>query len=201
MRNWGSDGYKLYGECTLLVPNSNLVDSWLSKPGDPIMRNYLLLGLVLIGLVVGASEVLGQHWRPGRPPIIRNTSPSSFSYTVIYATEDGETHFRDDTAPMKQMPLPAGDPVTIGGMMTATKTQFVGFQPRWNQEGLKNKRFHNAAVVQWVVGLQGSATVMVSDGETRRFAKGSLLRVLDVAPSRGHITAIDDEPAVLMFIE
>jgi hypothetical protein len=28
-----------------------------------------------------------------------------------------------------------------------------------------------------------------------------LLRVLDVAPSRGHITAIDDEPTVLMFIQ
>ena len=30
---------------------------------------------------------------------------------------------------------------------------------------------------------------------------GALLRVLDVAPSRGHITAIDDEPTVLMFIQ
>ena len=150
---------------------------------------------------MGASQVLRQHWRPERPPIIRNTTPSSFSYTVIYATEDGETRFRGDTAPMKEMPLPAGDPVTIGGMMTATMTQFVGFQPRWNQEDLKNKRFHNAPVIQWVVGPQGAATVMVSDGETRRFRKAALLRVLDVAPLRGHITAIDDEPAVLMFIQ
>jgi hypothetical protein len=165
------------------------------------MKNSLYLGLVSIGLAVGASEVLGQHWRPGRPPIVRDTSPSSFRYTVIYATEDGETHFRDDTAPMKEMPLPVGDPVTVGGMMLASKTQLVGFQPRWNQEDLKNKRFHNAPVVQWVVGLQGIATVMVSDGETRRFTKGALVRVLDVAPSKGHITAIDDEPAVLMFIQ
>ena len=97
--------------------------------------------------------------------------------------------------------MPGGDTATIGWMMTATKIQFVRFRPRGNQEDLKNKRLHNAPVVQRVTGLQGATTVMVRDGETRRFAKAVLPRGLDVAPPRGHITSIDDEPAVLMFIQ
>jgi hypothetical protein len=34
MHKRSCDRYKLGGECTLLMPNSNLVDSWLPKAGD-----------------------------------------------------------------------------------------------------------------------------------------------------------------------
>jgi hypothetical protein len=38
-----------------------------------------------------------------------------------------------------------------------------------------------------------------SDGETRRFQPGDIVEVLDVAPSRGHITWVGDEPVAALF--
>jgi hypothetical protein len=43
------------------------------------------------------------------------------------------------------------------------------------------------------------AWVTASDGETRRFQAGDVFEVLDVAPSKGHITWAGDEPVIMLF--
>jgi hypothetical protein len=41
--------------------------------------------------------------------------------------------------------------------------------------------------------------VKASDGETRKFQPGDILEVLDVAPSKGHVTWAGGESLITLF--
>ena len=41
--------------------------------------------------------------------------------------------------------------------------------------------------------------IRTSDGTTRRFQRGDIVEVLDVAPSKGHITWVGNEPVITMY--
>jgi hypothetical protein len=141
----------------------------------------------------GTAAAQGDRARPGDAP--------RASYTRIFCTPDTETHFetvavdfaRADAAP----PAP---PFHRGGARAATGTVFLGFGPRWGEGDLEARRWHPAPVANTVVMLRGTFSITTTDGETRRFAAGDVIRVEDTAPCKGHITVAGDEPVLVMLV-
>src|SRR5262249_45850380 len=128
------------------------------------------------------------------------SDPSRFSYARIYCTPDNESHFEDVTAQLtKTNVAPPAAPVYAGGNRPSTRTLFVAADAHWGTDDLKNRHNHPAPAAQFVVVLAGIFSVTTTDGNTRRFSPGDVLRVEDTAPCKGHITVVGDKPAFLMF--
>ena len=64
---------------------------------------------------------------------------------------------------------------------------------------LENRLNHPAPAAQFVVVLAGVFSVTTTDGQTRQFSPGDVVRVEDTAPCKGHITVVGDKPGYLMF--
>jgi len=77
----------------------------------------------------------------------------------------------------------------------ASRMVFAAFDARWGAEDLQSRKFHPAPAAQWVVYLEGVMSITVTDGETRHFGPGDVLRVEDTAPCKGHSSAVGDGPS------
>jgi uncharacterized cupin superfamily protein len=53
--------------------------------------------------------------------------------------------------------------------------------------------------VQFLTVLRGVFSITSTDGETRQFHAGEVLRLEDTSPCKGHITVVGDQPGFLMF--
>src|SRR5437667_2429589 len=127
---------------------------------------------------------------PGRP----------VSYTRIYCTPDTETHFENVTVDLSKTNVaPPAAPVYAGGNRPVSSALFVGAEAYWGTHDLENRLSHPAPAAQFVVVLAGVCSVTTTDGETRRFSPGDVVRVEDTLPCKGHITVVGDKPGLVMF--
>lgn len=106
------------------------------------------------------------------------------TYTRLYADEDGESHFEDVeidltlteyAPPAPLLELSSTTPAKQFGFMNAP----AGWASDWHPTSARNIFFV----------LSGEWEVTVSDGETRRFAAGSVLLVDDTT-GKGHTSEV-----------
>jgi hypothetical protein len=125
---------------------------------------------------------------------------SHFTYARLYCTADGESHFQNVTVELAKMNFaPPAAPLLIGGKIPAESTFFSGFEQNWGTDDLKNHLNHPTPAVQFIIVLKGAFSISATDGETRQFSPGEVLRLEDVSPCKGHVTVVGDQPGFLMF--
>jgi uncharacterized protein DUF861 len=131
----------------------------------------------------------------------RSHDPSRFTYTRIYCTPDTETHFQDVTVELVKMNFaPPAAPVYIGGKLPASSTFFLGADPHWGVHDLENRLNHPAPAAQFAIILKGFLSITTTDGETRRFRPGDVVRVEDTSPCKGHISVnVAGTPGFMLF--
>jgi hypothetical protein len=126
--------------------------------------------------------------------------PREATYVQVYATPDGETHVKDVHVPLAAaVTAPPAQPIAQSGVQPATTIRHAAFPPRWGVSDRDRNVFHNASERRFISFRSGVAWIRTSDGDTRRFQAGDLLEVLDIAPSKGHITWVGDQPAIVLF--
>jgi uncharacterized cupin superfamily protein len=158
------------------------------------MRKMLLFSLVSAVLLTGCGTGLFQTAQS------QSNNPSRFTFTRIYCTPDTETHFENVTVELSKTNVaPPAQPLYAGGNRQVSSTLFVGADARWGTHELENRLNHPAPAAQFVVVLAGVFSVTTTDGQTRQFSPGDVVRVEDTAPCKGHITVVGDKPGYLMF--
>ena len=126
--------------------------------------------------------------------------PIEISHPQLYATPDGHTHFKEVPVPLTMVASPPpGQPTAQSSVQSATTIRHSAFQPKWGIYDRDHNIFHNPTSQRFVTVRTGELWVKASDGETRRFQAGDVFDVLDVAPSKGHITWVGDEPVVVLY--
>ena len=126
--------------------------------------------------------------------------PTSVTYAQVYVTPDGETHFRNVTVPLASaVTAPPAQPLGVSEEQPATTIRFASFRAHWGDDDRENKILHPASARRFISVIQGTVWIRTSDGETRQFEKGSVLEVLDIAPSKGHTTWVGGDPAIALF--
>jgi len=126
--------------------------------------------------------------------------PTEVTYPQIYVTPDGETHFREVKVPLMMVEsAPPAPPSAQSALVPATTIRHAAFPPNWGASDRDRGVFHNTPSARFITVRSGVAWIRTSDGETRRFQRGDVLEVLDVAPSKGHITWVGDEGNVVLF--
>jgi hypothetical protein len=147
-----------------------------------------VFALALLSGYAAASQAQGSH------------DPSRFTYTRLYCTADGGTHFQDVTIELRKVSFaPPAPPIYVGGDLPASSAFFGGFEAGWGAHDLENRLNHPTPAVQFGMVLQGAFSITTTDGETRRFRPGDVFRLEDTSPCKGHITVVGDEPGFLMF--
>jgi hypothetical protein len=129
-----------------------------------------------------------------------SSDPSHFTYGRLYCTPDGESHFQNVTVELRKMNFaPPASPINVGGNSAAASAFFAGFEPHWGAEDLQKRLNHPTPAVQFLTVVGGVFSITATDGETRQFHAGEVLRLEDAAPCKGHITVVGDQPGFLMF--
>ena len=124
---------------------------------------------------------------------------TEITYPQIYATRDGETHFRKVTVSLTKAALaPPASPAFFGPHQTGTNMQWVVFPKPYGLQELKEGILHNPSALRFVSVREGSLGIKTSDGEIRHFQKGDIVEAIDGKPSKGHIT-FSEEGAVVLF--
>src|SRR5262249_20269037 len=119
----------------------------------------------------------------------------------LYCAPDGHTHFQDVTAELRKTNFaPPAPPIHIGSDFAASRAFFGGFDAGWGAQDLENRLNHPTPATQFGIVLQGTFSITTTDGETRRLAPGSVFRLEDTSPCKGHITVVGDQPGFLMFV-
>lgn len=159
---------------------------------------------VFVGLFVGESSVRGhgpEAVQTAVKEVIRNDAlPTEVTHAQIYASPDGETHFRDVKVPLTSgVGAQAVEPFAQSELQAATTIRHVVFPAGWGVSDRDHSVFHNPTSARFVTVRRGVGWIRTSDGETRRFQAGDVIEVLDVAPSRGHILWVGEEPMVVLF--
>jgi hypothetical protein len=148
---------------------------------------------------VGVALLSGYATAPSNSPR-RSQDPSRFTHTRTFCTENRETHFENVSIELaKANVAPPAAPLYAGGNRPASTTLFIGGDAHWGSSDAQNHLNHPAPAAQFVVVLGGIWSVTTTDGETRRFGPGDVLRLEDTVPCKGHITVIGDKPGFLMF--
>lgn len=125
---------------------------------------------------------------------------SHFSYARLYCTPEGESHFQNVTVELRKTNFaPPASPINIGGNSSAASAFFAGFDRHWGIDDLQKHLNHPTPAVQFLTVLRGVFSITATDGETRQFHAGEVLRLEDTAPCKGHITVVGDQPGFLMF--
>src|SRR5215813_12685187 len=127
--------------------------------------------------------------------------PSHFTYARLYCAPDGNTRFQDVTVELRKTNFaPPASPINIGSDFTASRAFFGGFDAGWGAQDLEKRLNHPTPATQFGIVLHGSFSITTTDGETRRLRPGSVFRLEDTSPCKGHITVVGDQPGFLMFV-
>ena len=126
------------------------------------------------------------------PAVPQSQDPSRLTYTRLFCTPDNESHFESVTVELAKVDAAPPAPPMFAKANPASRMAFLGFEPYWGTADLKAGEFHPAPSAQFVIYLQGVMSITSTDGETRRFGPGDMLRVEDTAPCRGHISAVGE---------
>ncbi len=131
----------------------------------------------------------------------KDLMPTEVSYHQVYASPDGETHFREVKVRLSsEATAPPAQPVAQSELQPATTIRHAAFPPGWGIYDRDHNIFHNASSARFVTVRRGVVWIRTSDGDTRRFQAGDVVQVLDVAPSKGHIAWVDgDEPVIQLY--
>jgi hypothetical protein len=123
-------------------------------------------------------------------------------YARLYcAPDDGNTHFQDVTVELSKTNFaPPAPPIHIGSDFATSRAFFGGFDAGWGAKDLEKRLNHPTPATQFGIVLQGSFSITTTDGETRRLPPGSVFRLEDTSPCKGHITVVGDQPGFLMFV-
>ena len=154
------------------------------------------IGVLLFALVLAftAGYAAATHADDSR-------DPSRFTYARLYCGPEGDTHFQDVTAELgKTNFAPPAPPIYIGSDFSASRAFFGGFDATWGAQDLEKRLNHPTPAVQFGIVLQGVFSITVTDGETRRLPPGSVFRLEDTSPCKGHITVVGDKTGFLMFV-
>jgi hypothetical protein len=130
----------------------------------------------------------------------QNLEPSKFAYTQIYCTPDNESHIDIVTTDLAKVDAAPPAPPMFAKGSAATRVAFAAFEPGWGVQDERAKKYHAAPAQQYVVFLSGQMSVSTSDGQTRHFGAGDVLRVEDVAPCKGHISVVGSTAAYTMVV-
>jgi len=126
--------------------------------------------------------------------------PTEVTYPQVYVAPDGGTRFREVKVPLTLVNnAPPSPPSAQSALVPATTIRHAAYPPNWGASDRDRGVFHNASSARFITVRSGVARIRTSDGDTRRFQRGDVLEVLDVAPSKGHITWVGAEGAVLLF--
>jgi hypothetical protein len=148
-----------------------------------------VLGLIALSGYATASRAEDSH------------DPSRFTYARLYCGPDGDTHFQDVTAELRKTNFaPPAPPIHIGSDFPASRAFFGGFDATWGAHDLENRLNHPTPALQFGVVLRGIFSITTTDGETRRLPPGSVFRLEDTSPCKGHITVVGDQTGFLMFV-
>ena len=115
-------------------------------------------------------------------------------YTRIYSDSDGETHFEDldttgETTRARESDL-------VGTVSETFPVTGVYFREVVEESSPVP---HNAPFPLFIVGLRGTFSIEVSDGERREFPPGSVVLVEDTE-GKGHTTQrVGDEPRTTLM--
>ena len=108
------------------------------------------------------------------------------TYSRLYADADGESHFEDIEIDLTSTDYaPPAPPLDLSSFTPAKQFGFMrapaGWSSKWHPSSARNIFF----------ALSGEWEVTASDGETRRFAAGSVLLVEDTS-GKGHASRVLD---------
>lgn len=140
-------------------------------------------------LLAGCSSALLQ------PSVRQEQGPSRLSYTRLFCTSDNESHFETAVVELGQVDAAPPAPPFFAKGNAASRVVFAGFDAHWGTEDFRSRKFHPAPAAQWVVYLEGVMSITVTDGESRQFGPGDVLRVEDTSPCKGHISVVGDKPS------
>jgi quercetin dioxygenase-like cupin family protein len=102
-------------------------------------------------------------------------------FPMIYADEQGETHFGVQDLPDREVAM--GPPPNPTGQMSDFGAVMCAFSIPTGTEAPA----HNAPQPYVVIVLSGEGEVVTSDGEARRFQPGEVLFCNDLT-GKGHVT-------------
>ncbi len=157
------------------------------------MRKLFLFSVAGALLLSGCGTGLSSKAQP--------SDPSSFTYTRVYCTPDNESHFENVTIQLiKTNVVPPAPPAYVGGNRPSSSTLFLATDAHWGADDLKNRLNHPAQAAGFLVQLAGIYSVTTTDGDTRRFSPGDVVRFEDTAPCKGHITVVDDKPSFSLIV-
>jgi hypothetical protein len=117
-------------------------------------------------------------------------------YTRVYADADGESHFEDVDVGMELVDLaPPAPPVRLSEFLAAARFSFVSAPPGWKGD------WHPAPRRQFMLYLQGEIEAETSDGEVRRFSRGSATLAEDTTGKGHRSRVIGEEEVVLAMVQ
>ena len=128
-----------------------------------------------------------------RPPFL-----IMFTFTRLYSDWAGESHFDDVQVNFASVDyLDAGPPLNLSAITNASSMRFMEAPAGWTSD------WHTSSARTLFICLIGEWEVTVSDGESRRFAIGSVILVENTS-GRGHssrITSVDGSLAAMIQLE
>ncbi len=117
----------------------------------------------------------------------------SMKITTFYATDTGESRFRDIEIPFAQVRDDGfGHNIILSNAYASPNVQFVELPAGMDQD------WHNAPARQLVIVLDGVIEVETTDGERRQWQTGAAFLPADVT-GRGHRTRCIGGPVRLVF--
>ena len=120
---------------------------------------------------------------------------STVRITRLFADAKGESHFGDDELEMSESVFaPPAPAVLISKPESATRSLVLVLSDGWFGKA------HPAPNQQLMIMLNGTLEVTVSDGETRLFTTGNVVKVTDTI-GRGHSTKSINGDAVVAVVQ
>ena len=121
-----------------------------------------------------------------------------FTFTRLYSDLSGESHFDDVQVNFASVDyMDAGPPLNLSAITNASSMRFMEAPAGWTSD------WHTSSARTLFICLIGEWEVTVSDGESRRFAIGSVILVENTS-GRGHssrITSVDGSLAAMIQLE
>jgi hypothetical protein len=151
-------------------------------------------------LRINAMHLQAVRTQPTREAAKKAAMPTELTYPQVYVTSDGETHFREVRVPLtSETTAPPAQPIAQSELQAATTIRHAAFPRNWGVYDRDHGIFHNASSARFITIRRGLVWIRTSDGDTRQFRAGDVVDVLDVAPSKGHITWVGGEQAIALF--
>ena len=182
------------------------------------MSKVTIIVLALVSLMLGNTLASGQDGK-APPSVWENAAASAertigleqiaqafhdasrITYLRLYCTPDNNSHFQSVTGTLRETNFaPPAAPLYIGNNFPASTAFFGGFDAGWGAHDLESRLYHPTPAVQLLIILAGDFSITATDGETRRFHPGDVLRLEDTAPCKGHITVVGDKTGFTMFV-